>query len=418
MPNKKKKTAKGRLDKWYHMAKEQGYRARSAFKLIQLNKKFNFLTNAKVVLDLCAAPGGWLQVATKYMPTNHVLVGVDLVPIKAVPNCETIIGDITTQKCRTDIKKSLQNWKADVVLHDGAPNVGTAWVQDAYSQSELVLASLKLAVEFLRAGGVFVTKVFRSNDYNSLLWVFGQLFKKVEATKPASSRNTSAEIFVVCEGYLDPKKIDPKLLDPRFVFKELDEPIVLPDVFSKKHAKKPPRLGYEVGNVTLFKKIAVSEFIDAEQPIPMLAQYNQFTFEEQDERYKKHKETAQEILHLCEDLKVLGKGDFKKLLKWRTAMVQYKEELEGGSDAEDGEEEVETEKTVEEEEEEMSVELDDKIKALDKRKKKTKKKAKEQAKKFQKRVDMKMVLPGDQLVTQEEDGLFQLSNIKKKMTSC
>jgi AdoMet-dependent rRNA methyltransferase SPB1 len=124
--------------------------------------------------------------------------GVDLVPIKPIPRVVTFASDITTTQCRNLIRNELKDWRADVVLHDGAPNVGTAWIQDAYSQSELVLMSLKLAVDFLVKGGTFVTKVFRSADYNNLIWVFNQLFGKVEATKPPSSRYLRPFLVRVC----------------------------------------------------------------------------------------------------------------------------------------------------------------------------------------------------------------------------
>ncbi|KAI5289330.1 AdoMet-dependent rRNA methyltransferase spb1 [Ascosphaera aggregata] len=319
-----KKFGKGRLDKWYKLAKEKGYRARAAFKLIQLNKKYNFLEKSKVLIDLCAAPGSWCQVAAECMPAQSLIVGVDLAPIKPIPRTITFQSDITTEKCRATLRQHLKTWKADAVLHDGAPNVGTAWVQDAFTQAELVLQSLKLAVEFLRPGGTFVTKVFRSKDYNSLLWVFKQLFKTVEATKPPSSRNVSAEIFVVCLGFKAPKHVDPKFLDPRHVFAELQDPTPNNEakVFNPEK-KKRRREGYEEGDYTQYKELPVSEFINTTDPIAILGSYNKLSFSQSPNgdlalaTLERLPETTEEIKLCCEDLKVLGKKEFRTLLRWR-----------------------------------------------------------------------------------------------------
>lgn len=330
MGKAQKKTGKGRLDKYYKLAKEQGYRARSAFKLIQLNKKYAFLESARCCVDLCAAPGGWLQVVSKTMPVNSLIVGIDLVPIKPIPRVITFAADITTVHCRNLIRNELKDWKADVVLHDGAPNVGTAWIQDAYAQSELVLMSLKLAVEFLIKGGTFITKIFRSKDYNNLIWVFNQLFNKVEATKPPSSRNVSAEIFVVCREFLAPKAIDPKFLDPKHVFKDLEASVPLDKGVAVNNAqanvfqpdkKRRHRGGYADNDYTLFKQIDVGEFIRSSDPIAILGVVNKMNFTTEEEKsWASLPLTSEDIKANLDDLKVLGKGDFKALLKWRIAL--------------------------------------------------------------------------------------------------
>ncbi|RKP09950.1 Spb1 C-terminal domain-containing protein [Thamnocephalis sphaerospora] len=427
----KKKTGKGRLDKYYHLAKEQGYRARSAFKLIQLNKKYNFLSTAKCLVDLCAAPGGWLQVAAKYMPVPSLIIGIDLAPIKPIPNVLAFQQDITTEKCRQLLRENLKTWKVDVFLHDGAPNVGQAWVQDAYTQSELVLSSLKLAVEFLNKGGTFVTKVFRSKDYNNLMWVFGQLFRKVEATKPPSSRNISAEIFVVCRDFIAPKKIDPKFLDARHVFKEIDEdaPTGKPINIFAPEKRNRHRDGYDDGDYTLFKSVDAMTFIRADDPVAVVSRCNTLTFESDEARLLlKHPATDEEIKACCADIKVLGKRDFKILLRWQKEMVKaFKideekqraaeaeaaaaKEAEGGSGSSGEEDSTDDEDAI-------ADELDNLTKEEDRKKKREKRRKAEKRRKEIERMQLKMIVPTDIGMDQAADEeLFNLGKIKKSDVS-
>ncbi|KAJ3210466.1 AdoMet-dependent rRNA methyltransferase spb1 [Dinochytrium kinnereticum] len=405
----KKKYAKGRLDKYYHMAKEQGYRARSAFKLIQMNKKYNFLEKAKVCVDLCAAPGGWLQVAAKYMPRPSIIIGVDLAPIKPIPGVITHVEDITTSKCRATLKSELKTWKVDVFLHDGAPNVGIAWVQDAFAQSELTLSALKLATEFLVPGGTFISKVFRSKDYNKLMWVFNQLFKSVEATKPASSRNVSAEIFVICRDFIAPKKIDPKLLDAKFVFKEVDDDYeemddkkkkemqgaILNDLFHPEK-KRRHRDGYADGATMLHVTHDVSDFIRKVEFVQMLARSNQIVFpkDEESQMIKKHPATTEEILEYFQDLRVLGKREFKEIIRWRD-IVRDTMGLNPVKDKKEEEEEPAKPKTPEEEAEALALELSTQAAEMEAELRRDKRKARERKAKQLIRMRLGMETPHD-----------------------
>lgn len=466
---KKGKIGKNRQDKFYHLAKEQGFRSRAAFKLVQLNKRYDFLSGAaQGVLDLCAAPGGWMQVARKYMPVNAPCIGIDLVPIRPVAGCLAIAGDITSDSTRSNLLRSLRESgsgdKVDVVLNDGSPNMGKSWLQDAYTQSELTLYALKLATEFLARGGVFVTKVFRSNDYNSLLFVMHQLFSRVDATKPSASRAESAEIYVMCIGFKAPKSIDQRLLNPRHVFKEISSKDSVsvekekPDVFLNTVLKdikkrKRNREGYADGVSVLFKKVSILEFCLTSRPVALMADVSQFSFEpqlmqsmgvsEHDAKQvanllEKMECTTSEFLSCCEDLKLLARREFKLLLKWRSearkelqkseklySSIQTAVESSNDSDTKNEPDDAKEgkENTSDSADEEMDTESDEditeelrKVKSdLQAAEKRKKRKSRKMENARQRKIDLNILMPNDESngVVDGAEALFTLKTAKR-----
>ncbi|KAI1230188.1 hypothetical protein IHE44_0010151 [Lamprotornis superbus] len=396
---KKSKLGKSRRDKFYHLAKETGFRSRSSFKLLQLNRKFQFLQKARALLDLCAAPGGWLQVASKFMPVSSLIIGVDLVPIKPIPNVVTLQEDITTEKCRQALRKELQTWKVDVVLNDGAPN-----------------------------GGWFITKVFRSRDYQPLLWIFQQFFQKVQATKPQASRNESAEIFVVCQGYQAPDKIDNKFFDPKYAFKDVEVPTKsVSELVSK---KKPKAEGYAEGDTTLYHRFTLMDFLKAPNPVDFLSKANEITLG--DGELENHSSTTEELRQCCRDIRVLGRKELRALLNWRTKLRRFlakklKEQAKeldinlSSGEEEEGREEEKKEKmeakaaAAEEAKEQEEVELalaEMKAEELAELKRKKKKILKEQRKQRE-RVELKMDLPGVSIADDGDTSMFSLRSIHR-----
>ncbi|OMO74329.1 hypothetical protein CCACVL1_16820 [Corchorus capsularis] len=408
---------KHRLDKYYNLAKEHGYRSRASWKLVQLDSKFSFLKSAHAVLDLCAAPGGWMQVAVQRVPVGSLVLGLDLDPIAPIRGAISLQQDITKSECKSKIKRVLEEHGTaafDVVLHDGSPNVGGAWAQEAMSQNALVIDSVKLATQFLAPKGTFVTKVFRSQDYSSVLYCLKQLFDKVEVDKPAASRSASAEIFLVGLRYKAPAKIDPRLLDVKHLFQGSVEPQKKVIDVLRVSKQKRHRDGYEDGE-TISKKVSTAaDFIWSDSPLEILGSVTSITFEDPASLpIKDHNSTTEEVKASCLDLRVLGKPEFKHLLKWRMLLRKALSPSEKATSTpttnvdkgDKGEEENEDDKLLNE--------MEELTYAMDRKKKKEKKLlAKRRAKdKLRKATGMQIDVMEDGYIDHE---LFSLSSIKGK----
>jgi 23S rRNA (uridine2552-2'-O)-methyltransferase len=191
--------ARDQRDHYWRKAKEEGYRARSAYKLLQINEKFHIIKKGDSVVDLGAAPGGWLQVAR--MLSGGKIVGVDLEEIEPIPGVTTFRADIT-QESTVDLVKGALGKSADVVICDAAPNLSGAWDMDHAVSIDLARSALRAAKKLLKPRGNFVVKVFQGDMFPGFLSEVKREFASVQAHAPAASRKESAETYIVAKKLL------------------------------------------------------------------------------------------------------------------------------------------------------------------------------------------------------------------------
>ncbi|KAJ2719140.1 tRNA (uridine-2'-O-)-methyltransferase trm7 [Coemansia sp. Benny D115] len=215
------KSSKDKRDVYYRLAKEQGWRARSAFKLLQVDEEFNIFQGVTRAVDLCAAPGSWSQVLSKELQKNSAddatppqIVAVDLQAMAPLAGVTQIQGDITKLSTAEQIVSHFDGAKADLVVSDGAPDVTGLHDLDEYIQAQLILAALNITTHVLRPGGSFVAKIFRGKDVTLLYAQLKIFFRTVHVAKPRSSRNSSIEAFVVCLDYNPPAAYIPNMANP------------------------------------------------------------------------------------------------------------------------------------------------------------------------------------------------------------
>lgn len=216
------KASRDKRDIYYRKAKEEGWRARSAFKLLQIDEEFNIFEGVKRVVDLCAAPGSWSQVLSRklYLPAKlslgtkdddlPLIVAIDLQPMAPIEGVIQVQGDITNAKTAEVVIRHFDGCKADLVVCDGAPDVTGLHDMDEFVQSQLILAGLTIVTHILKEGGKFIAKIFRGKDTSLLYCQLKLFFTEVTFAKPKSSRNSSIEAFAVCKNYSPPEGFNEK----------------------------------------------------------------------------------------------------------------------------------------------------------------------------------------------------------------
>ncbi|CDW58663.1 ribosomal rna methyltransferase [Trichuris trichiura] len=216
------KFSKDKRDIYYRLAKEEGWRARSAFKLLQIDSDYNLFDGVRRAVDLCAAPGSWSQVLIRELSKRlgeekPQIVAVDLQEMVPIPGVLQIQGDITSKTTADDIISHFSGCKAELVVCDGAPDVTGVHDFDEYVQASLVLSALNISLFILADGGTFVSKIFRGRNVTLLQRQLSFFFESVDIVKPRSSRGSSYESFVVCRKFSLPEGFTPNIDLPIFM---------------------------------------------------------------------------------------------------------------------------------------------------------------------------------------------------------
>ncbi len=186
---------------YYKKAKAENYRSRATYKLVQANQKYGFIKLRDIVVDLGAAPGGWIQAARKMTGKYGFVLGIDLKPIEPFTQdyIRTIVGDLTGPGIVEEILSFLPR-RPDTVMSDAAPNITGVWEVDHARQIDLATKALEIALQILKPNGNFFVKVFQGDLLDEFIQKVKDSFEEVKLVKPQASRSKSSEMYILAIG--------------------------------------------------------------------------------------------------------------------------------------------------------------------------------------------------------------------------
>ena len=185
-------------DEYVLKAKQNGYRSRASFKILEIQEKYKIINKNSIVIDLGAAPGGWSQVISLICKK---IIAVDLLQMEPIPNVDFIQGDFLSENCMNNIDEKLNDSKVDVILSDMAPNTCGIQTVDHLRIMNILEHVYEFSKLVLNKEGVMVAKVFQGGGFNDLTKQIKQSFKQVLNFKPKSSRKQSTELYIICKGF-------------------------------------------------------------------------------------------------------------------------------------------------------------------------------------------------------------------------